>query len=114
MFWWKVKLRVDVEEQVVVVIFVVVVVVKFVFVLLLCWMVKKGEYFFDVLICWGKKVGYIVILEGFVEWKFGVCFVEVGIFENVVEQFVKGFVWDGLLLLVCIYLNKVLKIGLSL
>lgn len=77
------------------------------------WTAKKGEHLSDVLTRWGKKAGYNVIVDGPAEWKLGVRFAEVGSFENVVEQLVKGFARDGLPPSVRIHSNKVLKIGAS-
>jgi LysM repeat protein len=77
------------------------------------WTAKKGEYLSDVLKRWGKKAGYTVILDGPAEWKLGVKFSEVGTFEDVIQQLVKGFARDGLPPSVRIHSNKVLKIGAS-
>lgn len=77
------------------------------------WSAKKGEYLSDVLKRWGKKAGYTVILDGPAEWKLGVKFAEVGTFEEVIQQLVKGFARDGLPPSVRIHSNKVLKIGAS-
>ena len=77
------------------------------------WSAKKGEYLSDVLKRWGKAAGYRVILDGPAEWKLGVRFSEVGTFEDVLQQLVKGFARDGLPPSVRIHSNKVLKIGAS-
>jgi hypothetical protein len=77
------------------------------------WSAKQGEYLSDVLKRWGKKAGYTVILDGPAEWKLGVKFSEVGTFEDVIQQLVKGFARDGLPPSVRIHSNKVLKIGAS-
>jgi LysM repeat protein len=75
------------------------------------WSAKKGEYLSDVIKRWGKKNGYTVIVDGPAEWKLGVKFSEVGTFEEVVQQLIKGFARDGLPPSVRIHSNKVLKIG---
>jgi LysM repeat protein len=77
------------------------------------WSARQGEYLSDVLKRWGKKAGYTVILDGPAEWKLGVKFSEVGTFEDVIQQLVKGFARDGLPPSVRIHSNKVLKIGAS-
>ena len=77
------------------------------------WSAKQGEYLSDVLKRWGKTAGYTVILDGPAGWKRGVRFSEVGTFEDVIQQLVKGFARDGLPPSVRIHSNKVLKIGAS-
>lgn len=72
---------------------------------------RKGEYLSDVIKRWGAKNGYTVIVDGPADWKLGVKFSEVGTFEDVVQQLIKGFARDGLPPSVRIHSNKVLKIG---
>ena len=77
------------------------------------WSAQKGQYLSDVLKRWGKKAGYTVIIDGPAEWKLGVQFSEVGTFEDVIQQLVRGFARDGLPPSVRIHSNKVLKVGAS-
>jgi hypothetical protein len=75
------------------------------------WKALPGEFLVPVLVRWGEKAGYDVIVNHNSDWRFGVGYSHDGAFRGAVDEVIAGFSTAAVPPVVVFYTNNVMTIG---
>jgi hypothetical protein len=75
------------------------------------WNASAGDYLVPVLVSWGTKAGYDVIVEQEDDWRFAVAYSYDGDFRGAVDEVISGFMTAASAPVVVFYSNDVMTIG---
>ncbi len=75
------------------------------------WSALPGEFLVPVLVRWGEKAGYDVIVNDNSDWRFGVGYAHDGSFRGAVDEVIAGFSTAAVPPVVVFYTNNVMTIG---
>ena len=75
------------------------------------WTAKQGEFLSDVLVRWGTKAGWTVIVDTTDAWRLAVAFRTEAAFDAAVAELIRGMGHDGVPPRVRLYPNNVLRLG---
>lgn len=75
------------------------------------WSALPGEFLVPVLVRWGEKAGYDVIVNDNSDWRFGVGYTHDGAFRGAVDEVIAGFSTAAVPPVVVFYTNNVMTIG---
>lgn len=75
------------------------------------WTARSGDYLVPVLVNWGERAGYDVIVEQKSDWRFVVPYSSNGDFRGAVDEVLTGFLTSAHSPVVVFYSNDVMTIG---